>query len=285
MAEKYFAVLGSPIAHSLSPAIHNAAYQVLALNWVYERQELQAAQLQPFLGAAGAKYAGFSVTMPLKNTARQLAYTACEITQTTGAANTLVRLEAQKFAAFNTDVPALEQIFYEKNYSLLRVNILGAGATALSAALAAALAGARQINFIARRRSAAEATAGQLVSALAQLGLSQVAVGFCDFAGKQDSVAAFANPTFTVSALPGEISLLLPSWCIAGELFDVAYKPSVSAVGRCWQEQGLEITGGILMLQKQALLQLRIFVLGDVTKPLPQEAAVWAAIRAATDIK
>ena len=59
------AVLGSPIAHSLSPALHRAAYAELGLDWTYEAVEVDAAGLEPFLSGLEADWRGLSLTMPL----------------------------------------------------------------------------------------------------------------------------------------------------------------------------------------------------------------------------
>jgi len=66
------AVLGSPIAHSLSPALHEAAYRALGLtHWSYEAHEVQAQALHGFVAALGPEWAGLSLTMPLKEAAFQ----------------------------------------------------------------------------------------------------------------------------------------------------------------------------------------------------------------------
>ena len=60
------AVIGSPIAHSLSPVLHRAAYKWLGLDWVYERHEVKADEVGPFVARLGNQWRGLSVTMPCK---------------------------------------------------------------------------------------------------------------------------------------------------------------------------------------------------------------------------
>ena len=60
------AVLGSPIAHSKSPALHRAAYGALGLDWTYEAVEVRDGALEPFLAGLDASWRGLSLTMPLK---------------------------------------------------------------------------------------------------------------------------------------------------------------------------------------------------------------------------
>lgn len=88
------AVLGSPIAHSLSPILHNAGYAAVGLKeWSYTRFEVTADTLVPFLEECGPEYRGFSVTMPGKFAALEVAEERSDRAQLIGSANTLVRTE------------------------------------------------------------------------------------------------------------------------------------------------------------------------------------------------
>ena len=84
------AVLGSPIAHSLSPAMHRAAYAELGLDWRYEAYEVDDSRLESFLADAAPGLRGLSLTMPLKRVALDLADAADETSRLVGAANTLL---------------------------------------------------------------------------------------------------------------------------------------------------------------------------------------------------
>ena len=135
MTDKKFAVLGDPIDHSMSPAIHLAAYKVLGLDWSYEKIQVHSGVLNEFVAHQGAHFQGFSVTMPLKAEAAALAVNADPLVQRLGIANTLIRT-ASGLNAFNTDVfgitKALDDCWVTNPQ---RVAILGAGATARSAVL------------------------------------------------------------------------------------------------------------------------------------------------------
>ena len=88
------AVLGSPIAHSLSPILHNAGYGAVGLkDWSYTRFEVTDDTLVPFLEECGPEYRGFSVTMPGKFAALEVAEEQSERAQLIGSANTLVRTQ------------------------------------------------------------------------------------------------------------------------------------------------------------------------------------------------
>ncbi len=84
------AVLGSPIAHSLSPAMHRAAYAELGLDWTYDAVEVEEDGLEPFLSALGDDVRGFSVTAPLKRRTAALVGEASEIVGRLGVANTIL---------------------------------------------------------------------------------------------------------------------------------------------------------------------------------------------------
>ena len=103
------AVLGSPIAHSQSPALHAAAYAALGLDWSYERHEVDEAGLDAFLDDRSAGWRGLSLTMPLKARALRPRRRARQRSPTqTGAVNTLAfarRRHAR--TGFNTDVAGL----------------------------------------------------------------------------------------------------------------------------------------------------------------------------------
>ena len=86
------AVLGSPVAHSLSPVLHRAGYAAAGLEgWAYDAREVDAAGLPPFLAGLGREWRGLSLTMPLKEVAGGLATTVDEVARRAGAVNTLVR--------------------------------------------------------------------------------------------------------------------------------------------------------------------------------------------------
>jgi len=102
-------VLGSPIAHSLSPALHRAAYRALGLTgWSYDARQCTSHQLPDVLdrARADADFGGFSLTMPLKLTALSLVDDLEPLAARVGAVNTVVPRDAGLFGA-NTDVPGL----------------------------------------------------------------------------------------------------------------------------------------------------------------------------------
>jgi shikimate dehydrogenase len=104
-------VLGKPIAHSLSPALHNAAYRALNLEgWQYNREEVGQAELEAFLVSLDGSWAGLSLTMPLKKTVMSYGTPCDRWSRELGLANTAVFVGASNpddgcGAGFATDCP------------------------------------------------------------------------------------------------------------------------------------------------------------------------------------
>lgn len=270
----HLAVLGSPIAHSKSPAIHAAAYEVLGLDWRYGREELQAAELEAFLAGLGPEWRGFSLTMPLKEEAHRLAIALDPVAERSGVVNTLLRVvgpgSTPAWAGFNTDVAGLAAAVSEAGLDPARTVVLGAGATAVSAVLAAQQLGAERVAVVARRIEPAQQLAARFGAAAARLG-SPEAESLC------------ADATLVVSTLPGPAGaqVELPEGLTRVPLFDVAYDPWPSPLAERWREHGGEAHPGLAMLVQQALVQLRIFVGGDPGFELDREGEVLRAMRSA----
>ena len=87
------AVLGDPIAHSLSPALHRAGYAAVGLDWTYDAHRVAAGGLSEFVRGLDASWRGLSLTMPLKREALELASEASPIARLAGAANTLLLVD------------------------------------------------------------------------------------------------------------------------------------------------------------------------------------------------
>ncbi|HYN95232.1 MAG TPA: shikimate dehydrogenase, partial [Pilimelia sp.] len=133
------AVLGKPIAHSLSPVIHNAGYAAAGLaGWSYTALECAESELADLVAGLGPEWAGLSVTMPCKEVALRVAGTASPVAAAVGAANTLVRRLDGSWHADNTDVPGMVSVLRAAAVPAgAAVTVLGAGGTARAAVAAA----------------------------------------------------------------------------------------------------------------------------------------------------
>ncbi|MEP9364782.1 shikimate dehydrogenase [Nocardioides sp. CN2-186] len=155
------AVLGDPIAHSLSPTLHRAGYRAAGLAWEYDAVRVPEAGFEDFVLGLGAGWRGLSLTMPLKRRAIPLARTVTERAALAGAANTLVLEDGAVVLADNTDLPGASAAVRERyDGPVTAATVLGGGATAASTGLALVELGARRVRLLARTpERAAEAAA------------------------------------------------------------------------------------------------------------------------------
>jgi hypothetical protein len=143
------AVLGKPVAHSLSPLIHLAGYAAAGLaGWTYTAVECAEDELSGVVAGLGAAWAGLSLTMPLKEVALSVADEVTPLAGTLGAANTLVRRPDGGWRAENTDAPGMAVAFGAVPAGT-RVVVLGAGGTARAALGAAAELRAGAVSVVA----------------------------------------------------------------------------------------------------------------------------------------
>jgi shikimate dehydrogenase len=156
-------VLGWPVAHSRSPAIHNAAFASLGMgDWRYQRLPVPRtlfAETTRSLGQSG--FVGANVTIPHKQAALLLADRASEAASAIGAANTLTFAPDGTIAAENTDAPGLIAALRRSPLGM-RVLVLGAGGSARAAAWALRQAGASEVLVWNRTGERAEALARDL---------------------------------------------------------------------------------------------------------------------------
>jgi shikimate dehydrogenase len=156
-------VVGWPVAHSLSPAMHNAAFASLGMSgWRYQRLPVPPQLFSETARAlADSGFVGANVTIPHKQAALALADTASDAARAIGAANTLTFAADGAIAAENTDAPGLISAL-EGSPRGLRVLVLGAGGSARAAAWALREAGAGEISVWNRTPERALALASDL---------------------------------------------------------------------------------------------------------------------------
>jgi shikimate dehydrogenase len=266
------AVLGSPIAHSKSPALHRAAYARLGLAWEYSAIEMDGAGLAEFLAERDGSWRGLSLTMPLKQDVLPLLDDVDELARLTGAANTVLFGDDGARRGFNTDVGGIVRTLREAGIEQLeRAILVGGGATAASALAAMAELGAVQAKVLVRRPDAGQ----HLVELGAALGI----------AVQSDAIAALADEAhadLVVSTVPGGTELAVAAseaLMRNAALLDVAYSPWPTTLAAQWLAAGGLVVHGLGMLLHQALLQVRIFVAGDPSIPLPDEQGVLDVMR------
>jgi shikimate dehydrogenase len=248
------AVVGTPIAHSLSPALHRAAYAELGLDWEYGAHELHEDELAGFLNSLDDSWRGLSLTMPLKRTVIPLLDELSERADRAQAANTLV-LEGGRRIGHNTDIPgAVAAITERTDDRPTSAVILGGGATASSTLLALADLGCTSVRLVVRNPARAEET-------LAAAGRhpARPRVDVLTFPEAAASATAL-RPDIVVSTIPGtaqgEAVLRLAG--SSPVVFDVVYDPWPTPLSRLAAEQGRTFVSGLDLLVHQAALQLRL---------------------------
>lgn len=277
------AVLGHPISHSKSPALHEAAYAQLGVNLAYSAIDVAEEELPAFMAGVredvrrGEGWRGLSVTMPLKTAMLAEVDEVRGVARALGVINT-VTFEpgavdgtsadisgSRRLVGHNTDVAGIvNALRYAGAASAPTAAILGGGGTAAAAIAALKELGAPAVDvFVRDVGRAAEARA-----ASAAVGLP---VQVRPLAGAAAAVAA-ANvvistlPPRAADALAAELETALAAEDARetgrshpGVLLDVAYDPWPSRIGAVWQDAGGTVVPGLEMLIYQAVEQVRLF--------------------------
>ncbi|NLU80455.1 shikimate dehydrogenase [Micromonospora sp. HNM0581] len=276
VSERRAAVLGKPIAHSLSPVIHNAGYVAAGLTgWSYTRIECAAAELPALVAGLGPEWAGLSVTMPGKEAALTVAAEVSPVAVAVGAANTLVRRPDGSWYADNTDVTGIVEVLTEAGVRPgANVALLGAGGTARAALAAAAQLGAGTVTVIARRPAAV----ADLEPVAAVLGVAMSSAAWPGTPHAQ--VSALTGVDVLISTVPkgaaDEFVGLLP-WQAATVVFDALYDPWPTPLAAAAGAAGCRIVSGLDLLLAQAIGQFEQFT--GVPAPRPAMAAALSAAR------
>jgi shikimate dehydrogenase len=266
------AVLGSPVAHSLSPVLHRAGYAAAGLGgWEYEAREVTAGELAGVVAGLDEQWRGLSLTMPLKEAALEVADDVDDLARRAGAANTLVRRADGGWDATNTDVAGVtEALRPHLPGRPERALVIGAGATARSAVLA--LAGLGVTTLTVRARDTARAA--DLLAWAVDLGAgirSGSVAGIDAWRTTRDDVVVSTVPPAGAEAVAATVP---PEH--RGVLLDVVYAGWPTPVARAAAAAGMTVVSGLDLLVHQAAEQFLRFT----GRPAPVEAML-AAGRAA----
>ncbi len=252
------AVLGSPVAHSLSPVLHTAAYAALGLDgWHYDAHECVEAQLPEFVAGLDAEWAGLSLTMPLKRAALDVAEEVSPLAAATGAANTLVLSDGHRFAD-NTDVVGIASALRSAGVGGAgadaggRAVVLGAGGTAQAALAALRDLGITRIDVLVR----AVERAGELHAAADRLGVAPtVAASLADPARAS---AAIRGAEVVISTLPRGAADALAGAGPGTVVLDVVYAPWPTPFATTAAVDGARVVSGLEVLLHQAVAQVEL---------------------------
>lgn len=253
------AVIGSPIAHSLSPVIHRAAWEQLGIDgWEYRRAEVTEESLPPFIGQLDESFCGLSVTMPCKQAVMPLLDAIDPLASAVGAVNTVVP-SAGMLAGFNTDVTGIASAIRRAcSRSGVPVPssalVLGARATASSALAALGELGITTTTVAARRFGGP----GSVISAASRLGVSVEQVMWSDVSAV---ASAAARADVLISTLPAGVADPIASRLEPREgqiLLDVIYSPRDTALRTTFEKAGGVVAEGTDMLVYQGAAQVQL---------------------------
>jgi 3-dehydroquinate dehydratase/shikimate dehydrogenase len=255
---RYAGIIGTPLGHTLSPAMHNAAYHAEGLNFRYLPLEVSSAsELRRLAPVARALHLrGLSVTAPYKIAIMRQLDRVEPIARRVGAVNTVI-FEGRRLIGFNTDasggMSALNEALRDLKMSpgSVRAAVVGSGGTARSLAHGLAAGGAHVL--IASRsqrpgRALARAVGGEYVP-LARL------------ASRSYDVLVNATPVgMAQGARRDGPQLPVPRAAVKGKLvYDVVYRPEATGLLKLARERGIATLGGMEMLVRQAAEQHVLF--------------------------
>ncbi|GAB4816977.1 hypothetical protein N2152v2_004023 [Parachlorella kessleri] len=263
---KVYGIVGNPVSHSRSPAIHNAAMETVGFDGVYV--PLLVDDMPRFLEAfADPDFAGFSVTIPHKEAALRGASEVDPTAEQIGAVNTLVRQPRGGLKGYNTDwsaaIEAIEKGLggaTQPGSSPLkgkRVVVLGAGGAGRALAFGAATRGAGVVVIANRSRERAEQLAAELSD---QLGVTAEACSLDEVASGQVFGDILVNTT-SVGMHPKEEESPVPARSLSSYqlVFDAVYTPLQTQLLRDAQAAGCRVVTGDLMFVGQAADQFKLF--------------------------
>ncbi|MCQ4082777.1 shikimate dehydrogenase [Streptomyces sp. RB6PN25] len=259
------AVLGSPIAHSLSPVLHRAAYAALGLQgWEYGRYEVDEEGLPGFvekIAADPVPWAGLSLTMPLKRAVIPLLDELTPTAASVEAVNTVVFTGDGRRTGDNTDIPGMVAALRERGVSRVEsAAVLGAGATASSAVAALAQICTGEVTAYVR----SEARAAEMRQWGERLGVVVRTAPWSEAARALAAPLVIATtPAGTTDALADAVPER------PGALFDVLYEPWPTPLAAAWAARGGAVVGGLDLLVHQAVLQVELMT---GRSPAPREA-------------
>jgi shikimate dehydrogenase len=280
------AVLGHPIAHSLSPVMHRAAYRALGLHgWRYDAVDVEVDDLAGFVATMGPDWVGLSITMPHKRAIGAHLAWQSELSRQVGAVNTVVCAD-DGLRGYNTDVHGIAAALGEALDAAGRVDrgvVLGGGATAASTL--AALASLGCTDPLVLVRSPERAT--HLIEAAERLGTRATLLPLDD-ATLGAQLTALPPGSVVVSTLPADAADPFVEVMVATVfgsrpparpvLLDVAYHPWPSRLAAAWERAGGAAVSGLSMLVHQAEGQVRLLT----GRPAPLDV-MRAAVRQELD--
>jgi shikimate dehydrogenase len=276
-----FVLLGHPLSHSLSPAIHHAAYRALGLSHRYELRDSpdEASVEAAFREIRSGAIACANVTVPWKQLAFSLADRVEATAGDVGAANTLVPDREGGLVAHNTDVGALAEELRGFVAGPFEALVLGAGGAALAAVAAVRSLGATRVSVSARRFGSDARTDWPNAGPLTRLGAELV-----EWPARGRTISLSGAPRVILQATSagmagaGEGSSVaevvdFSAMAEGAVAYDLVYNPSDTPFLRAARAAGLAYRSGLGMLVGQAALAFELWLGRSAPRERMQQAA------------
>ena len=272
-------VLGHPVGHSLSPAMHNAAIDALGLDWVYLALPVPAEGLATVvrgLEAIGCR--GLNVTIPHKQAVAGLCRRLSPLAERVGAVNTLVPLEGGGWLGTNTDVEGFLTPLRDQNWQGRQALVLGNGGSARAVVAALVELELDTITVVGRRPEALAAFAADCSSWAPRLGT-------CTLDRPLEPLLAAADLVVNTTPVgmnsdqcplsPGQLAVLRPM----ATVYDLIYVPRPTQLLRQAAARGCSTIDGLTMLVHQGAASLRLWSGRSDVPVAAMAAAAEAALR------
>lgn len=268
-------VLGWPVAHSRSPAMHNAAFAALGMSdWRYQRLPVPPqlfAQTTRALGAAG--FLGANVTIPHKHAALELADELSPAARAIGAANTLSFRSDGTIAAENTDAPGLIEALGSSPRGM-RALVLGAGGSARAVVWALLAAGASEVSIWNRTPARAEALANDLgARAVARPVPADLLVNCTSVGLEGHSGAPGVERSATEDCALNQLGLTGDQVGEYSNVIDLVYNSQPTALLAAADARGVHTVDGLQVLVAQGALSFELWTGRDAPRELMARAA------------
>lgn len=258
-----YGVIGNPVSHSMSPALHNAALSATGTEGVYFPLKVED-DVALFIRKMSARgFAGFSVTLPGKVAAMDAMDEIDDVARRIGAMNTVVRREDGSLKGYNTDwVAALSAVeeCVEGGMVGKRVLCIGAGGAGRGLAFGALERGAKHVTVANRTKEKAEALARELGQKARGVGLEEI-LDEEGFDVVMNSTSVGMSPR--VEDSPVDKALFRKGMVV----FDAVYNPLETRMLREAKEAGCVTVSGLEMFVRQAAEQFRLWF-PDVEAPV-----------------
>lgn len=267
-----FVLFGSPVEHSLSPAIHNTSFAELGLDYVYLCHDVAPAAIGAAVdGARAMGFAGFNVTMPCKAAVIRHIDELSPAAHLMGAVNTVTR-EGDRLIGHNTDGAGLLRSVTERGFNVAGadITVIGAGGAGSAVYTQAALDGAGKISVFKRANSSFEASSKKIAALCEHTGVNLTLADVADEAALERAVreADIVVDATRVGMAPLENqSNIEEEWLRPGQaVVDTVYHPRKTKLLELAARAGATPIDGLGMLLWQAAIAEEIWL--DVAMPV-----------------